>query len=540
VDGVSAGTVNLALAGEDVLFRWPVGSFSAGAHTVRLTHAGPAGADFYLDFIEAAVPATTLPSFATQPKIALATDWDTAHSLQLAPERTAWLIDTLGFTGRENHYAGALWFYELVIPGNAYASGAATFSGTPDPDFTVMLTLGRTDQPSSSDTILTKLIHFGDTPATLATAFAQELNRGYTGVWASASGATLTLTSRSLGTDGNKITLAVATTSTGLSFSTSGGTFTGGADGTWFTDLTASPRLNRAARDWHVSFFTALKSYSIDTATSFSMELGNGDPSLTAGIAQRGPSGDPILLPTPSLQTNFSPTSLAFWQDVYTGMAGLQASVGLQPYLQFGEVQWWYFPNDGLGHAYSGMPYYDASTAAAFLAEFGRAMTIFTDNTSDPTLYPDETAFLAAELGGFTTSVMSYVRGTQATARFEVLYPTDVNQTAFNQAVNLPQTVWTPSALTCFKTECLGFTGGRNLDAIESTIRLCGTLGFAASQSAHLAGISDPTTPWNKEIRSSVGKGFESTVLFALDQFCLVGYSLPLPQSLRRSVRMGS
>ena len=50
--------------------------------------------------------------------------------------------------------------------------------------------------------------------------------------------------------------------------------------------------------------------------------IGNGDPSATAGIAQMGPSGDPIVLPTPSLQTNFSPTSLAFWQEVYRGDGG--------------------------------------------------------------------------------------------------------------------------------------------------------------------------------------------------------------------------
>jgi hypothetical protein len=28
-------------------------------------------------------------------------------------------------------------------------------------------------------------------------------------------------------------------------------------------------------------------------------------------------------------------------------------------------------------------------------------------------------------------------------------------------------------------------------------------------------------------------------VLFALDQFCLIGYGLPLAEGLRRSVRMG-
>ena len=51
------------------------------------------------------------------------------------------------------------------------------------------------------------------------------------------------------------------------------------------------------------------------------MELGNGDPSTAAGIAQRYPDKSPSLLSTPSLQTNFSPTSAAFWQQVYLDMA---------------------------------------------------------------------------------------------------------------------------------------------------------------------------------------------------------------------------
>jgi hypothetical protein len=43
-----------------------------------------------------------------------------------------------------------------------------------------------------------------------------------------------------------------------------------------------------------------------------------------------------------------------------------------------------------------------------------------------------------------------------------------------------------------------------------------------------------------KEAHSAKGKGFDSVVLFALDQMCLIGYALPLPKMFRRSVRMGS
>lgn len=80
VDGVAVpapftGTLNLELAGEDVLVRYPVGSYAAGSHTVTLTNAGSAGELLYFDFVEAAVPTTALPTFPNEPKMTLATDW---------------------------------------------------------------------------------------------------------------------------------------------------------------------------------------------------------------------------------------------------------------------------------------------------------------------------------------------------------------------------------------------------------------------------------------------------------------------------------
>ena len=539
MDGASAGAVNLLMPAEDVLIRWPVGQYEAGSHTITATHAGPDGNDFYFDFIELASPTAELPVFPPEPRITLATDWDTEHSLALAPERTAWFIHSLGFMGRQNHYVGALWFYDLVRTGHSYASGTVTFSGTPQPNFFVTITLGRTDQPTLDDTILTKLIHVGDTADTIATVLTIELNRGYTGLWASASGDVVTIYSRSMGTDGNKITLAASTTSSGFTATASGVRFAGGVDGDWRTDLTATPRLNRAVRDWSYSFFAALAGYGIDSAAAFSMELGNGDPSAAVGIAQVGPGGDPIVLPTPSLQTNFSPASLAFWQGTYAEMAGIQAAAGLTPYLQFGEVQWWYFPNDGAGHDYSGMPFYDAWNQAQFLATYGHPMAVITTNTVNPADYPDEAAYLPVVIGVFTNAVMSFVRTSQESCRFEVLYPTDVNQTSFNLAINYPVAAWTPTALVCLKTESFGFTFGRDLNKAESTIDFGHALGFQATQRSQLVGVGDSTTAWVKEAQIALGKGLESVVLFALDQFCLIGYEAPLRTGLRRSVRMG-
>jgi len=537
VDGITvASAVDLIRGGEDVLIRYPVGEFAAGSHTVTVTHAGPDGNYLYFDFFELAISSTDLPAYAPNTEMSLATDWDTEHSLVLAPERTAGMLALLGFTARQNHYCGALWFYELVNPANAYATGTVTFTGTPTFGDEITVTIGTVGAPLS-DINLTKLVHEGMTVEMVAMAYALELNRGYTALWASASGGILTIQARTLGSGGDSVSLA-ASGSAALTATASGSSLTGGTDGTWLTDLTAS--LNRAARDWHTSFFTALNGYGIRSTAAFSMELGNGDPSVGAGIAQRDSEGNAIVLPTPSIQTNFSPTSLAYWQAIYAAMAGLQASAGLTPFLQFGEVQWWYFPSDGDGHLFASMPFYDAWNLSQFLTEFGFALPVITTNTVNPADYPDEVSYLAAAIGTFTNSIMAFVRTTQPSCRFEVLYPTDTNTTTFNQAINYPVSAWTPAALAVLKTEDFGFTLARDLSAAEGTMGFGQSLGFPASQRAQLVGISDVTSSWLKEAQSAAGKNFDSVVLFALDQFCLIGYADPLPSGLRRSLRMGT
>jgi hypothetical protein len=324
-----------------------------------------------------------LPTFDTNATTTVATDWDTNHSIALAPERTAWLIETLGFHGRANHYAGALWFYELCNPTQQYASGTITFAGNPE--------FGETTSISLGPTLIQHVNLIGDTAASLATCFALLINAGSTGVWASATSSTLTITSRTVGSAGNGLAIS-ATTENSQNNTTpltaqSSGSLAGGNNGKWLTDLTVVPRINRAARDWSSAFFQALKGYGIDVASSFSMELQNGDDSIQAGIAQRYPNGDAVWLSTPALQTNFSPASMAFWQQAYSDMADLMAGAGLAPYLQFGEVQWWYFPGPSATAATEpGMPFYDAYTTSTFQSTYGRAMAVIVNQYADPAL----------------------------------------------------------------------------------------------------------------------------------------------------------
>jgi hypothetical protein len=166
-------------------------------------------------------------------------------------------------------------------------------------------------------------------------------------------------------------------------------------------------------------------------------------------------------------------------------------------------------------------------------------MTVIPNQYADPASLTQECAFLPGLIGTFTQTIRGFVRQTHANARFEVLYPPDVNNTALNQLVNFPKSDWTPANLTCLKTENFTYTGDRDLNAAAQSIQLPMQLGFGASQSSHLVGIGDSTTPWQKEQRMALGARLESVVLFALDQFCLIGYSLPLEQSLRVARFMG-
>jgi hypothetical protein len=551
VDGQPGITFDLSVPNEDILVREFLGQAGPGDHTVIAT-LSTAGT-FYFDFLEIAVPTTLLPPANVESRITLATDWDTDHSIALAPERTAWILDMLGFKGRPNHYIGALWFYELVRPRQVYASGSITFTGTPDTNSgRTEVSIGRTDDPTHSLTTISHHNLIGDTPDTLAKCFELQINAGSNAIWTQAVGNKLTIQSRSMGLDGNTITIAVSPSPqnfvTGDALPDGSAKLTGGNDGEqpdlvqtdgWSTDLQATPRLNRAVRDWCRSYFKALKSYGHTTAAAaFSTELQHGDPSLEAGIAQRYSSGNAVFVNTPALQTNFAPQSLAFWKQVYADIATVQSEAGLQPYVQFGEVQWWYFP-ELVGNVPSGMTFYDAYTKSAFRARYGRDLRVILNNTVDPASVPEEAAFLPELIGNFTAQIMAYVSAAFPNCLFEVLYPTDVNSYALNEVINYPHQEWTAAKLTCLKTESFTYTFGLNLDLAKQTIDVGIALGFPPSQRSHLVGVESAYTAWLKEARMAESRAFDSVVLFALDQFCLMGYALPLSAGMRRSVQMG-
>src|SRR5471030_568577 len=113
-------------------------------------------------------------------------------------------------------------------------------------------------------------------------------------------------------------------------------------------------------------------------------------------------------------------------------------AAGLVAWLQFGEVGWWF----AAGGSPAGMAYYDADTSAAFAAAQGRPLAHFVAVTDDPAVNGGvDTAWLAARLAWYVAAVRTYVAGRHAGAKFQVLWPLDVNlpeTRRLNWAVNLP------------------------------------------------------------------------------------------------------
>ena len=159
---------------------------------------------------------------------------------------------------------------------------------------------------------------------------------------------------------------------------------------------------------------------------------------------------------------------------------------------------------------------------------------------SDPALFPQECELLPRIIGEFTAAVMTHVREGHADCRFEALYPPDTNDTPLCRAINYPAGCWTPDVLACLKTENFTYTGNRNLDQARDSSGVPATHGFPPTQRSHLVGIGEYTTPWQKEWQLAIAQGVESVVLFALDQFCLIGYSTSLDRGTSRSLFMGT
>ncbi len=506
-----------------------------GRHTVTFTiqHAGV----FYFDFLEAAVLSDVPDALNPRTNISPALDFDTNHSYQLTPARIHWIFEKLGYAGPMNEYLGVFWWNERVASGRSLSQAQVSFSGTFAAGDSIVLTL--------NGATLRKSVLAGDTLQTIASHFAGYINGAFVGAWASASGAVLTINSRSAGPDWD-LSVAVSKTSEAGVATVSQEPQPGTAPA-WIIDASVTPPLNRAARDWHADFYAVAAALGRTVTTACSMELVNPP----AGFAALFPDAarTPVATATGfasliSQQCAVGASAvLAFQKQVYRTIAQLQSAAGLTPFVQYGEFLWWYDAGPG------GMAFYDDETKAAAQAALGRALHVFTTPNDDPSVNGGaDAAFLRNRLRDHVAALIADLRSAYPAARCEVLWPYDVNYPTpvgspsvggqLNRAINLP-VEWQSPATAGFETikvEALAFAATlRDLNLSRQAIGLFQGFGWPLAAVRYLVPVFGIATPWLRELNMVRAAGIPVANLWAFDHICLYNLEVPERQRQRRS-----
>jgi len=110
---------------------------------------------------------------------------------------------------------------------------------------------------------------------------------------------------------------------------------------------------------------------------------------------------------------------------------------------------------------------------------------------------------------------------------------------ALNGVINFPHAHWTAANLDCLRPRISLTRANRDLDKARhrSAAHAVRISAVAEQSSSRNRGVHDA---WSREQRLAEGERLDSVVLFALDQFCLIGYAVPLERGMRRSRFMGA
>jgi len=516
---------------------------AAGQHRVVITLSGnknpsSQGWYFYFDFLECAVKSDVPDPVATTTAVGVATDFDTDNTYKLSPQRLVWNIQKLGLLGEIDHYCGVFWWKQSVASSPSYPQCTVTFSGNWNDQDVVWLHVG--------GSAIGKTVFGGqDNSSTIARHFANFINAIFDGVWATAAGSVLTITSHSFGSVWQyHVYTELPASNTGSGHAPVTGDLRGGTYGVqWVIDPTQTPVLNRAFRDWNTDFFGLLKANGMSAVCSFSQELVNPPDNPPSSVwVQRFPDGQPVETATGlgtlnSSQIAFSSGPQDYMAQAHAAMAGLMGAAGLTPRLQFGEILWWFLANG------SGMAFYDADTQAAAQSTLGRALATFNTPNDDPSInsYADAN-FLRTRLYNYVAAIQSAVLAQCPSAVFELLWPMDVNDPdncRLLRYINLPPQ-WTTRAGSRFDTfliEGYQYPGiNHNLDQATRCAQYPWTeLAWDQAHCRYLMGLYYGTWPWLREFVNVNRLGLPVIKIWAYDHLCLFGWPVPLPTTDDRS-----
>ncbi len=524
VDGGASTTHNLYLdeyGGTTANLKLREG-VAAGNHSIEIT--ATSGDYFYFDYVWPLEPQDVPDAPQEYSDVSLAIDFDTDHGYKKPPAWHLWQLQKLGFNGHADVYMGVFFNNKRRRINATYPYATVVFSGTPLAGDVVSFSIG--------GTTVNHAIGYGETLQGIVSQMRATINGLFSGVWADDNfGSSTTLRIQSKAPSWTYTGVAVsAPNSVTLTLTDHLGT--AGLEGDWEMIDAVSPVMTEGARRWIRDLAGQFQSAGVNASFAFSMECYRPP----AEMAARYWDGAPVDLPVPSTQMHFGPRVRNYLRQMYKECADQIAAAGLPVILQFGETQWWYFPND------SGMPYYDAETRAAFEAAFGRPMHRFLANTDDPADDQVTADFLRDRIWYYCQDVITYVRQYHPAAVFECLWPLDANRRALNLYVNLPNE-WKNSSYGIKFFRCEGF----DFDVWQkSAVRMRQTitypheiLGRPAEECIYLAGIyGPPDPPMAQAYGMWRAAKLYSMCFWAFDQFCL--NSRPVPLESAGQVRYAS
>lgn len=508
----------------------------AGRHTVRFRMNNAQNFDF--DFLEAAVLSDIPAPLPARAHASPAFDYSTDHTFKLPPARLHWMLDQLGFAGPMNEYLGVFWWNQRKRVNAFIPTATVELGGSFAPGDQIIINLGGTP--------LGKTVFAHESNALHAAHLAWFVNATLVGVYATASGSTLTLVSRS--PDAAYSFPLTASVESASGTVTVNGDLTGGQPGRWDIDLDQTPVLNRGARDWHADFFAETAARTRDLVVACSMELVNPP----AGFASLFPDGAEVVTSVgfaslSSTHCTFNTPMREYQKLVYGELASLQANAGLTPFLQFGEFLWWFFTNyHPQNNPGGGMAFYDAETMALAESTLGRPLHRFLGPNDSPAVNNEADATLLRNiLRDYIAALRTHVLASHPTARFELLYPYDVNHPvpvgvfqlggALNYFVNFPAEYRTKpgSGLDTLKMEALDFGAWtRSLDLSRTAIRFPIDLGWPKDSLRYLVPVFRGGAAWEKEYLEAKGQGIPVINFWAFDHFNLYNLNCREPREI--------
>jgi hypothetical protein len=333
---------------------------------------------------------------------------------------------------------------------------------------------------------------------------------------------------------------------------------------------------------------------------------------LISGAAFTIAAGATTLTDLQTSQCTFNPATVtAYLAKCYVQAANILAAAALVPWLQFGEVGWWFFSermNQSVGYASwtspisigtaaphgfvtgqrvinagirgntaangtwpivvtdsthftltgsSGNGNYVSGTGTAsgggmalYDAWAAGAHSLASYYTQDDVLSGGDATWLTGAVKTHIDAIRAAVLAAQSGAKFELLYPCDVNHATvywtnaypypqggrLNAAANFPTAYQTKSGsgLDRLKIEALSWGSAyRNIDLAKAAVAFPATSpnAWGAADTAYLIPIFNGGCPWTMEYLAALAQGIPLLVLFAADHMNLFDWPLPLPVS---------